>query len=200
MTFTHPQAVAGGRIPTRLIPTPLGPMLAGATSRGLCLLEFTDRRALPGEIDELGALFGGDAAPADGDPREFLDHAESELASYFMGDLRAFTIPLDTPGSRFEADVWAALQRIPYGRTCSYSGLAARLGRDNSQRAVGRANGRNRVAIIIPCHRVIQEDGALGGYGGGLERKQFLLELEATVSGAPRALFAAIPGTAAYAR
>jgi AraC family transcriptional regulator, regulatory protein of adaptative response / methylated-DNA-[protein]-cysteine methyltransferase len=197
MLLQAPQAVAGGRVPTRLIPTPLGPMLAGATARGLCLLEFTDRRALPGEIEELGTLFGGDGNVGDTDPRSHLDQAESELASYFSGDLRTFTVALDTPGSRFEADVWTALRRIPYGRTCSYSGLARRLGRDGGQRAVGRANGRNRVAIIVPCHRVIQEDGGLGGYGGGLDRKSFLLELEATVSGAPAMLFATIAGPTA---
>lgn len=181
--------IAAGRVQTRLIPTPLGPMLAGATSRGLCLLEFTDRRALPSEIAELDTLFGGGDLHSAADPCFHLDHVESELASYFAGDLHTFSIPLDTPGSSFEVSVWAALQRIPCGRTCSYTGLAARLGKPGAQRAVGRANGRNRVAIVIPCHRVIQEDGGLGGYGGGLDRKRFLLELESTIVGAPASLF-----------
>jgi AraC family transcriptional regulator of adaptative response/methylated-DNA-[protein]-cysteine methyltransferase len=191
LTIDQP-TIAAGRVQTRTIPTPLGPMLAGATPKGLCLLEFTDRRALPAEIDELDALFGGGPGDAGSEARHHLETAESELASYFTGDLRGFSVALDTPGSQFEVGVWEALRRIPYGRTCSYTGLATRIGRVGGQRAVGRANGRNRVAIIIPCHRVIQEDGGLGGYGGGLDRKRFLLELESTVAGVTQGLFAAV--------
>jgi AraC family transcriptional regulator of adaptative response/methylated-DNA-[protein]-cysteine methyltransferase len=117
-------------------------------------------------------------APAVPGTNAHLRQLASQLNSYFAGNLRSFSIPLVSPGTAFQQRVWSELQRIPYGQTFSYEELAAKVGRPGAQRAVGRANGMNRIAIVIPCHRVVRKSGQLGGYGGGLRRKQFLLELE----------------------
>lgn len=157
------------------IRSPLGPLVAGATAAGVCLLEFTDRRMLEAQFTAIGRLFGGRAIPGS---NEHLERLRSELDGYFAGRLRRFTVPLEYPGTPFQRRVWDELRRIPYGETRSYEDLAVALGSPSATRAVGRANGMNRIAIVIPCHRVIAKDGTLGGYGGGLRRKQFLLELE----------------------
>jgi AraC family transcriptional regulator of adaptative response/methylated-DNA-[protein]-cysteine methyltransferase len=109
---------------------------------------------------------------------EMLERLENELELYFAGDLEAFTVPSTAPGTSFQKLVWEGLMRIPYGETRSYAEQAAAIGRPTAVRAVARANGDNRMAIVIPCHRVIGADGKLTGYGGGLWRKQFLLDLE----------------------
>jgi len=159
---------------TRLT-TPLGPMLAMAERRGLVLLEFLDRPALTREIEELQQRYGYTVAPGH---NAHLQQIETELADYFAGKLTAFSVPLHMPGSAFAARVWAELQKIPYGETRSYGGIATALGSPGASRAVGLANGQNRLAIVIPCHRVIGADGSLTGYGGGQPRKAFLLRLE----------------------
>jgi O-6-methylguanine DNA methyltransferase len=107
-----------------------------------------------------------------------LDRLESQLAEFFAGTRKAFELPIDIPGSAFQERVWAELRRIPYGETISYRQLAERVGAGSAYRAVGRANGSNRVAVMVPCHRVIAAGGGLGGYGGGLAAKRRLLELE----------------------
>lgn len=112
--------------------------------------------------------------------------AVEELSAYFAGDLRVFDLPLDPEGTTFQLEVWAALKEIPYGETISYLGLAHRIGNPDSVRAVGLANGRNPLSIIIPCHRVIGSDGSLVGYGGGLPIKEALLELEGTLQPNPQ--------------
>jgi AraC family transcriptional regulator of adaptative response/methylated-DNA-[protein]-cysteine methyltransferase len=112
-----------------------------------------------------------------------LDLLESELNGYFSGQLTEFTVPLDCPGSQWQTKVWDALVQIPYGQTISYGQLAARLDNPGGARAVGLANGQNRVSIVIPCHRVIAADGTLHGYGGGLPRKRWLLDHETANSG-----------------
>jgi AraC family transcriptional regulator of adaptative response/methylated-DNA-[protein]-cysteine methyltransferase len=157
------------------VESPLGPMLAGATGKGLCLLEFVDRQALESELRELPRRFGAIVAPGS---HPHLERVREELAAYFGGSLRTFGVPLDARGAPFEERVWAELLRVPYGSTVSYAELASRLGTPRGARAVGRANGRNCVAIVIPCHRVVNASGRLGGYGGGLWRKEFLLRLE----------------------
>jgi AraC family transcriptional regulator of adaptative response/methylated-DNA-[protein]-cysteine methyltransferase len=162
--------------------SPLGPLVAGATAQGVCLLEFTDRRMLEKQLAALRKLFACAVVPGQ---NEHLDRLKDELARYFAGSLRQFTTSLLYPGTPFQQRVWEELRRIPYGETCSYEGLAARLGLPGAQRAVGRANGLNRVAIVIPCHRVVRKSGELGGYGGGLWRKQFLLNLERGALGLP---------------
>jgi AraC family transcriptional regulator of adaptative response/methylated-DNA-[protein]-cysteine methyltransferase len=159
--------------------TPLGPMLAGATDDGVCLLEFVDRRMLATQRRIVGRRFG--ATLVTGHHR-LLDLLQRELDAYFSGALRQFTVPILAPAGRLDEHVWAELRRIPYGATVSYQELARRVGRPNAPRAVGSANGRNRIAIIIPCHRVIEKGGGLGGYGGKIWRKERLLALEQVAS------------------
>ena len=155
--------------------TPLGAMVAGATSHGICLLEFTERRMLEAQFTTLRSRFNLPMVPGESG---HLEQLQAELAGYFSGERREFTLPLEYPGTEFERRVWDELRRIPYGETRCYEDLAYSLERDGASRAVGRANGMNRIAILIPCHRVVNKDGQLGGYGGGLWRKRALLELE----------------------
>src|SRR5262249_37140826 len=107
-----------------------------------------------------------------------LDTLKRELESYFAGSLRRFSVPLVYPGTDFQRRVWSQLLKVPFGETCSYEDIAIAVGNAKAVRAVGLANGRNRIAIVIPCHGVVNKGGKLGGYGGGLRRKQFLLDLE----------------------
>jgi AraC family transcriptional regulator of adaptative response/methylated-DNA-[protein]-cysteine methyltransferase len=159
----------------RIIESPLGLLVACATSKSLCFLEFTDRRAFEAQVTTLRKRFERAVVPGS---NAILDQLVSELAGYFERKRSKFTIPLDYPGTEFQQKVWGQLLRIPQGRTISYEELAKRVGSPGAQRAVGTANGQNRIAILIPCHRVVNKDGKLGGYGGGLWRKQFLLDLE----------------------
>jgi AraC family transcriptional regulator of adaptative response/methylated-DNA-[protein]-cysteine methyltransferase len=157
------------------IETPLGPMVAGATSEGICLLEFSDRRMLEAQFDRIRRRFAIPMVPGEND---HLQKLRAELVEYFAGKRRDFTLPLVYPGTEFEQRVWSQLLAIPYSETRSYQDLARTLGQPGASRAVGRANGMNRIAILIPCHRVVNQNGELGGYGGGLWRKHILLELE----------------------
>ena len=159
---------------TAELSTPLGPMLAGTTDEGICLLEFTDRRMLPTQRAIVGRRLG---TPVLGHHR-LLDRLQRELDGYFAGAIREFTVPIVAPGGTLDELVWAELRRIPYGETISYEELALRVGRSGAARAVGSANGRNRIAIAVPCHRVIEKGGGLGGYGGKLWRKERLLAVE----------------------
>jgi AraC family transcriptional regulator of adaptative response/methylated-DNA-[protein]-cysteine methyltransferase len=161
------------------IQSPLGPLVAGATSRGVCLLEFTDRRMLEAQFTAVRKLFRLPVTPG---ANEHLELLQRELMSYFEGRLQQFSVPLIYPGTVFQKRVWEQLLTIPYGQTRSYEDLAWAVGDKQAVRAVGRANGMNRIAIVIPCHRVVNKSGALGGYGGGLRRKQFLLDLERTTA------------------
>ena len=160
---------------TAELTTPLGPMLAGATDEGICLLEFTDRRMLPTQRAIVSRRFH--ATLVSGHHR-LLQQLQRELDDYFAGALREFTVPIVAPGGTLDELVWAELRRIPYGETVSYEELARRVGRASAARAVGSANGRNRIAIAIPCHRVVEKGGGLGGYGGKIWRKERLLTLE----------------------
>jgi AraC family transcriptional regulator of adaptative response/methylated-DNA-[protein]-cysteine methyltransferase len=165
------------RIVVALIESPVGLLLTGARDDGICLLEFTDRRMLERNLATLGERFRCPRVPGN---HPHLDTLRDELSRYFRGELRDFTVPVVTAGTPFQTEVWNELRRIPYARTISYEELAQRLGRPTGQRAVARANGDNRISILIPCHRVIGKDGQLTGYGGGLWRKRLLLELERT--------------------
>lgn len=175
------------RILTRTVQTPLGQMLAGVTDPdqghpALCLLEFIERPRLALERRQLHAAIGpleavGEfetATPA----ADLLDETESQLDAYFTGHRTGFTLPLLTPGTPFQQQVWARLLTIPHGSTTTYGAIAEQIDRPSAQRAVGAANGANRIAIVIPCHRVIDAAGHLHGYGGGLPRKRRLLDLE----------------------
>jgi len=155
--------------------TPIGPMFAGATQKGLCLLEYTDRKMLETEFKDLQRLLKAKILPG---TNVHIEQAQKELKEYFQGKRKTFSVPLDTPGTDFQKEVWTALQDIPYGRTVSYKHQAVLLNKPKSIRPVASANGHNRVSIIIPCHRVIGENGDLKGYGGGLARKKWLIDFE----------------------
>jgi AraC family transcriptional regulator of adaptative response/methylated-DNA-[protein]-cysteine methyltransferase len=156
--------------------TPLGQMVAGATAEGICLLEFTDNGVrLKDEIAALEQLLAGKAAPGE---NPYLDLLFQQLTEYFEGSRKVFTVPLIVPGSPFQQSVWQELLKIPYGSVRSYMAQAKALRKPDAIRAVARANGMNRIAIVIPCHRVIGSDGKMTGYGGGIWRKKRLLDLE----------------------
>jgi AraC family transcriptional regulator of adaptative response/methylated-DNA-[protein]-cysteine methyltransferase len=157
------------------LPTPLGPMVAAATGRGVCLLEFTDRRRLERQLAILGRRLRLPVVPGEND---HVRRLREEVGEYFAGRRRAFEVPLHTTGTPFQERVWGELRRIPYGETRSYAEVARAVASPVAVRAVGQANGMNRIAIVLPCHRVVNTDGKLGGYGGGLWRKQRLLALE----------------------
>jgi AraC family transcriptional regulator of adaptative response/methylated-DNA-[protein]-cysteine methyltransferase len=159
---------------TRLT-TPLGPMIAMAERRGLVLLEFLDQASLPREVEALQNRFGYAVAPGH---NVHLQHIEEQLAEYFAGSRTEFNVALHMPGSEFSRQVWAELAKIPYGQTTTYGAIATLLGKPGASRAVGLANGHNRLSIVVPCHRVIGADGSLTGYAGGQPRKAFLLRLE----------------------
>jgi AraC family transcriptional regulator of adaptative response/methylated-DNA-[protein]-cysteine methyltransferase len=159
---------------TRIL-TPLGPMLAGTTDQGICLLEFTDRRMLETQIARLKKLLTAGFITG---THEYLELLEQQLHEYFTGKRRQFTISLALSGTEFQLQAWKYLQDIPYGETRSYRQQATAIHNTKATRAVARANGDNRIAIVIPCHRVIGSDGKLTGYGGGLWRKKYLLDLE----------------------
>jgi len=155
--------------------TPIGPMMAIASGNGICLLEFTDRRKLETELKQIRNYYKSNILPG---KNKLIDKLKIQLDEYFSGKRINFTIPLETPGSDFQKHVWEILQTIPYGETRSYKRQAELLGKPKAVRAVANANGANRISIIIPCHRVIGENGKLTGYGGGLWRKNWLLNLE----------------------
>jgi AraC family transcriptional regulator of adaptative response/methylated-DNA-[protein]-cysteine methyltransferase len=157
------------------IRTVSGPLVVGTTEQGVCLLEFSDRRMLETQLRTLRRRFRAALLPGS---NEFVIALQQQLNEYFSGERSNFTVPLNYPGTPFQEKVWAALQEIPYGSTCSYSELAGKVGHPQAVRAVGTANGMNRIAILIPCHRVVNANGELGGYGGGLWRKRMLLDLE----------------------
>ena len=169
-----------GVLHARWIETPLGPMLALADDRGLHLLDFVDRRGLERALASLQKRLHARALPGD---HPYLVQVERELGEYFAGKRHAFDTPVVLTGSDFQSRVWNALLAIPAGVTCSYAELARRIGQPQAVRAVGRANGENRLSIVVPCHRVIGADGALTGYGGGLARKQKLLDHERAATG-----------------
>jgi AraC family transcriptional regulator of adaptative response/methylated-DNA-[protein]-cysteine methyltransferase len=176
-TFGNPpgRSRSADCIVTAWIESPLGPLIAGATSEGICLLEFTERRMLDAQFATLRRHFECAIVPGE---NQHIKKLRDELNDYFGGSLKRFSVPLVYPGTPFQQRVWKELLRIPHGKTVSYEEIARRIGSPTAQRAVGHANGLNRIAIVIPCHRVVNKNGALGGYGGGLHRKQKLLELE----------------------
>lgn len=163
------------------IETPLGAMIAVADESALYLLEFFDRKGLPNELKRLQQKRGSIGIGR----RTAIEQIEAELGDYFSGNaLRGFETPVAEIGSDFTRRVWAALREIPLGETRSYSDIAATVGRPAATRAVARANGANQLGIVIPCHRVIGADGSLTGYGGGLWRKQWLIDHERKMAGA----------------
>lgn len=158
-----------------VIDSPIGPLTLVAEGGRLIGLYM----AVPGHEPDAVTL----GVPATGSAEPVLAAAGRQLADYFAGSLTSFDLPVALAGTEFQQAVWAALQAIPYGATISYGELARRIGQPSASRAVGLANGKNPVAIVVPCHRVIGADGSLTGYGGGVGRKRFLLALEQRVSG-----------------
>jgi methylated-DNA-[protein]-cysteine S-methyltransferase len=147
----------------RRVASPIGPLFLTASAKGLT-----------------GIFWKKKNAPSSGPASavRILDRAERELAAYFAGRLRKFTVPLAPAGTPFQKSVWKELRRIPYGRTSSYKEIARRVKNPKAVRAVGTANGANPLCVIVPCHRVIAADGSIGGYSGGLRIKTALLKLE----------------------
>lgn len=157
---------------TYYIQTPLGSMVAIHTQRGLCLLEFVDRKILETELNEIQKKTQGHFLFANNTHTRRLG---KQLTEYFNGQRQIFDVPLDLIGTDFQKKVWSFLMNIPYGGTCSYKEQAIKYGDLNSVRAVAAANGKNKISILVPCHRVIGSNGELVGYGGGIERKESLL-------------------------
>ena len=146
--------------------SPVGMWLIGEEGNSICQVDFV-----------------GDIAPPIGKPSSpLLEQAVEQLGDYFQGQRKTFSLPYHVKGTPFQEAVWQALREIPYGKTCSYQDIAKKVGRPKAMRAVGGANHRNPISILIPCHRVIGQDGGLVGYGGGLEAKKFLLDLEGKFS------------------
>ena len=150
-------------------------MIAVSSAQHLHLLEFVDRKALPAELSKLRKTCNGDLGLGRYAPTEQID---AELDAFFAGDSAVFATPLALQASAFTQEVWQELRAIPAGQTCSYSDIAQRINRPSATRAVARANGANQIALVIPCHRVVGVKGSLTGYGGGLWRKQRLIEIE----------------------
>ncbi|MCK4943898.1 MAG: methylated-DNA--[protein]-cysteine S-methyltransferase [Candidatus Aminicenantes bacterium] len=159
---------------TRIL-SPLGPLIAGATREGICLLEFADRRMVETQLERLKKSLKAELIPG---TNKYFKPLNKQITEYFNEKRKEFTIPLVLAGTAFQEKVWSVLRTIPYGSTRSYKEQAEIVGDPKAVRAVARANGDNRIAIIIPCHRVIGANGKLVGYGGGLWRKKYLLNLE----------------------
>ncbi|MEE9491927.1 MAG: methylated-DNA--[protein]-cysteine S-methyltransferase [Gammaproteobacteria bacterium] len=164
------------RIISRTIKTPIGNMLAATTPQGVCLFEFMDvEERLKKQLSRLERVF---SATVNSGKHAYLDQLETEMAEYFSGNRKQFTVSLDFRGTDFQKRSWLALQQIPYGETRSYQQQACAINHPKAARAVANANHHNKLSVLIPCHRVIAKDGSLAGYGGEVWRKQFLLELE----------------------
>lgn len=162
-----------------ILDTSIGQMIAIADEQKLYLLEFTDRPALPTEIKNLEKKTKSEIIEG---KTKAIDSIKNELKLYFDGNLRDFKTPIHFFGSSFQISVWEELLRIKYGQTRSYLDQAKAVGRESAVRAVANANGKNQLAIIVPCHRIIRNNMALGGYGGGLARKKWLIEHESNWS------------------
>jgi len=157
------------------LPSPLGDMIAGASDNGLCFLEWHDRGGIDRILTRVEKRYKKLLLPGNNNHLKVL---RIELENYFNGKMHDFSVDLDIMGTKFEKRVWGHLLKIPYGVTRSYGDIATKLNNPGASRAVGRASGANYMSIIIPCHRVIESNGKLRGYGGGLWRKKRLLELE----------------------
>ncbi len=159
--------------------SPLGPMVVASDNRQLFLLEFADRRMLETQFKRLAALTKRLIVPGE---NPVMQKTQKQLDEYFQGTRQEFSLPLFRGGTDFQLSVWRELQRIEFGNSRSYESIAISLGKPGAQRAVGKANGDNRIAIIIPCHRVIRSNGELSGYGGGVRRKEWMLEHEKAIA------------------
>ncbi len=162
------------------IDTPVGKMLMGATDEGICLFDFQYRKSIESIMKRIETNSGEKFEEGE---HPYFGLLEGQINEYFTGTRKEFDLPLHLLGTPFQKSVWQGLLKIPYGETRSYKQQSIFLGNEKAIRAVAGANGENGIAIIIPCHRVIGEDGSLTGYGGGLQRKKWLLDLERKHSG-----------------
>ncbi len=158
--------------------TPLGTMIACAGESGICMLEYADRKSLTSELKEISLHFGAELVLGES---PYFSILEQQLQEYFEGERTVFSVPLSPVGTDFQKKVWEVLIQIPYGTTTSYREQAIILGNPKAVRAVANANGMNKISILIPCHRIIGSNGTLTGYGGGIWRKQKLLEVEKSI-------------------
>lgn len=158
--------------------TPLGEMIAVAHTQGISLLAFSDEKTVDRDIQQIEKTLQTEVKEGE---NAHMHQLKQELEAYFNGDLKAFTVPLFTVGTPFQKSVWEVLQKVPYGETKTYAQQALALDKPKAVRAVANANGQNKIAIVIPCHRIIGSNGTLTGYAGGLWRKQKLLELEKSI-------------------
>ena len=171
----RPEEGVAASLAIQWVDSPVGPLLIGAGDDAIVLLEFCDPDGLAARLARIRKHFGRALIRRD---HPLLTRLRIQLGEYFAATRTTFDVPLSFPGSGFQERVWSALRTIPYGATCSYGDIAKQLGDANMMRAVGAANGANPIAIVIPCHRVVNANGDLGGFGGGLWRKQILLDLE----------------------
>ncbi len=169
-----PRTAMNGKLARTKIQTPIGSMIAVADDEALCLLEFENRVALTGELRRLERDYGA----INSTTNPVFEMLSAELSCYFAGNFATFKVPTFQRRTVFEEAVWEALRRIPSGQTRSYGDIAKLIGQPEKSREVGKANGTNKVSIVVPCHRVIGADGSLVGYGGGLWRKKWLLDHE----------------------
>jgi O-6-methylguanine DNA methyltransferase len=163
------------RVSIDWVASPVGPLVLGATSTAVVLLEFSCAEEIAAQLDRTRKCLNH---PLVHESNSLLTELRSQLAEYFSGTRHAFDLPLAYQGTEFQSRVWTALRSIPFGETRSYGAIAKALGDPGAMRAVGAANGVNPIAIVIPCHRVVNANGTLGGFGGGAWRKQLLLDLE----------------------
>lgn len=163
------------KIYTTVMESPLGRITLGSTNKGLCLLEFDDEKRINNHFNQFKKYWDVEIIEEE---TSITTTTKNQLAAYFLNQQTTFDVPLDFAGTAFQLKVWNELLKIPFGSTRSYKEQAIAVGNLKAIRAVATANGENRVSIIIPCHRIIGSDGSLTGYGGGIWRKQKLLELE----------------------
>lgn len=169
------KAIKKSIIATTVIPTPLGKIFVASTNKGICLLTFYNEQSIQKHMDKLKRFFNADIMGAQ---NKHFDVLKKELDEYFEGKREVFEVPLQLIGTPFQQKVWKILMAIPYGNTISYQEQANLINNPKAVRAVANANARNMIAILIPCHRVIGKNGKLTGYAGGLDKKEFLLNLE----------------------
>ncbi|MFT3880266.1 MAG: methylated-DNA--[protein]-cysteine S-methyltransferase [Gemmatales bacterium] len=171
----HPRNELHDAVKVSLISSPVGPLLIGVHEKAIRFLHFTQMERLAEQVMRLQQQMGKPFRHA---THQLHEQLETELEEYFAGKRQTFSLPMKPVGTMFQMKVWQGLQKIPYGQTWSYEQLAIEIGQPTASRAVGLANGANPLSILIPCHRVVNKNGQLGGYGGGLWRKQILLDVE----------------------
>lgn len=162
-------------IHTSTVSTPLGEMFTASTQKGICILSFNDKFHIDAKLQHLKTTFNAQVIPSH---NALFEQLQQELNDYFANKRTCFDIPLQLVGTHFQVQAWKALLEIPYAKTISYKQQAQMMKHPTAHRAVANANAQNMLAILVPCHRVIREDNTLGGYAGGVEKKEFLLQLE----------------------